>query len=221
METDEKRLQKVSIGIGMMLASIVVLFLYFVSFLVSPLTASFGSAALTKAVIMIQLRFALPIVVTSTLLGVAGPCLCLAAPRDVKGTGYLLVSVGLNALDLLVIALGMLATLPGWLTGIASSFLPFVSIPFFVLFVRRIAIYLERHDIRKLARGTLILAGMAAVLAAIPWAIVKLKFDLRPYALVGLGLPAVILIVAVLAFLRYLRMLEYARRGVLARSQIQ
>ena len=153
--------------------------------------------------------------------------------RDVKGTSYLLVSLGLNAVVLLFVGLGRFATLPQWLASIAfllpyASFLlllPYVSFLTFVLFVRRIGVYFERRDILHLTEDVLNFAGIAAVLVALPWMIVK--FHLNPIPIdeggqgvvfifsVSLGWTVTILICVVLSFLRYVRMLELARRATL------
>jgi hypothetical protein len=220
MQTEEKRFRKVSVGIGLMIASVVVFALYVFSFLLLPLSASIGSADFSRAVIMFLSRFLWPIMLTSTLLGIAGPSMCLASPREVKGTGYLLVSMLFSVLGLTVDVIGMLAILPGWLT-IATYLLPFGSSVFFILFVGRLAIYLDKYDIRKLAFGTLMLAGVAAILGAVQWAfLVKLDSDFASNAMVVLlVLPVAIQVFVVLAYLRYLRLLGYARRATLARSK--
>jgi hypothetical protein len=209
-----------------MRVAVIILILFAVSFLVPALAERIGNVALANAILMIQTRFALQILMTSSLLHVAGPCLCLAAPRDVKGTGYLLSLIGLNALTMLAGALGMFVTLPEWLSDM-NYFVPYVSILIFVLFVRRVAIYLERQDIRRLARGTLIMAGIAVLLYAIQWTLVF--FNVYSYSDTSLASDAAfharlvhsasIAFFAGLAFLCYLRMLQYARRATFTSSQ--
>jgi hypothetical protein len=203
----------------MMRVSVIILFLFVFSFLAMPLTANIGNAALTEAIFMIQLRFAMPIMITASLLGVVGPCLCLAAPREVKGTGYLLIPIGLNALTMLVSALGIFVTLPEWMSGM-DYFVPYVSILIFVLFVRRVAIYLERQDIRRLVRRTLVMAGIAVLLTAMQFVLLFFNFYSGANTVAcGLVLTGSIVVFAGLSFLFYLRMLEYARRATFTSSQ--
>ena len=133
-----------------MIVSVVILFPWIVCWIASPWTISPDSPLPTNPINVIQPYFALPILMTSTLFGMVGAWLCLAAACDVKGNNYLVVTIGLNALGLALSTLGMFDMLVGWSRNLAS-FLPCVAATAFIPFARRIAIHLQRRDICQLA----------------------------------------------------------------------
>jgi hypothetical protein len=202
-----------------MLASVIVLLIFGLSFVLLPLSLSFGMPKFTQMMLMIQIYLTIPVLLTTYTLGIIGPVLCLSAPREVRGTSYLIFSIFINGVSLAFTGLSMLITVPAWLS-FCSLFLPLASILFFVLFLGRLATFLNVPALNKLIRSTLILAGSSVILSLSTTPATKFLADIDPSgAVVKIGFPILSLVLGLFAFVRYLTLLEGSRRASLARSR--
>lgn len=202
-----------------MLASVIVLLIFGLSFALLPLSLSFGMQKFTQMILVIQIYLTIPVLLTTYTLGIIGPVLCLSAPREVRGTSYLIFSIFISGVSVVFTGLGMLITVPGWLSY-CSLFLPLASILFFVLFLGRLATFLNVPALNKLIRSTLILAGISITLSLSTTPATKILADIDPSgSLVRIGFPILSLILGLFAFARYLMLLDGVRRASLARSR--
>jgi len=97
-------------------------------------------------------------------LSIAGFLLCLTGRRAVKGTVYLFISISTSASPLFLAVLTMLMQIPTWVT-VAACLSPLPSTFFYVLFLRRVAKYLERGDLRGLAGSMMFPATLSLIFA--------------------------------------------------------
>jgi len=97
-------------------------------------------------------------------LSIAGFLLCLTGRRAVKGTVYLFISISTSASPLFLAGLTMLMQIPTWVT-VAACLSPLPSTFFYVLFLRRVAKYLEREDLRGLAGSMMFPATLSLIFA--------------------------------------------------------
>ena len=218
MNSQKDQLNKVAIGIGMMLVAMVLLIALFFGFS--------GAAVLFVSAIPLVALAAIPIGATAMLLGIIGPCLCLAAPQQAKATEFILLTVVGNGLAILIFPLGLVVTLPWWLLLI-GRLLPFVASVVFILFLKRLALYLERPDIAKLAVQSLVWGAVAIVLGV--GFVLTLGLNISVVVHVNdayfLTIPDTLAVFCVaalsglFAFLRYLRTLVYTRRAILTSIQ--
>jgi hypothetical protein len=187
---------------------------------------NFGLAEVTKVLLLVQMYLAMPIMLTSFLLGIIAPAFCLSAPREIRGTGYLLLSIIFNFLSIVFTGVSALVTIPSWLS-FSSQLLPLGSAFFFILFLGLLIDYLEIPAMKKLIRGIFIFAIMCIVfrgLSTLPDSLTSFLLIIDPSGHIvsmvsNLVLPILILVFGVLALLRYLRLLEGTRRASLARSR--
>lgn len=207
METDQKRFSKIANGIGMILAATVVLFVWFLSVLLLPVSTGFGIGA--AKVVMVLFSLTVPILMTVFLLSIAGPCLCLATPREARSTGWILATVILSALGLLFSVLPFVIRIPAVLSFV-GGFLPFLSQVTFILYLRKLSHYLNRDDLVKLTTNILIFA-ILSLLILIGSSVIG-----RGAALLGALGSALF---GLLAFLHYLRLLQYTRAAATKKAQ--
>jgi hypothetical protein len=161
-------LHRVSIGIGMMLASIMLVFIYVIAWmLILPMSRSLGATSVALPLIRFQLSVGASVFLTSAILGAIVPWMCLSARQETRSTISILLSILTGVLSVFVMAVQMVADVPG-LVDRLTVFLPPVSIFFFMLFLVRLARYLEREDIIKLVKTSLAFGGVALVFAAMP-----------------------------------------------------
>jgi hypothetical protein len=197
---------KASTGIAIVFMGNVIAVLWLLSVEVLPLAASnglwLGGPASTMRWVMMLILYTIPILTTCGLLGIAGPVLCLAVPREAKANHYLYLSIAPCILFVINTVVSMLIAIPAWMSA-AFNWALFLSIPSFVLFLGRLASHLGKEDIRNLAKSTLIYAFAAAVLNGVAHTGLKGPVFLFAGALAAL-----------LSYLRYLRLLQYSVRAV-------
>jgi hypothetical protein len=98
------------------------------------------------------------------LLNITGCLLCLTARRVVKGTVYLFISIVTSTSLLFIVGLVILLRVPASASVAAClSLLP--STLFFIMFLRRIAVYLKRADLRVLAGSMIFPAALGLIFA--------------------------------------------------------
>jgi hypothetical protein len=203
MESEQSRYSKVGIGLGMLLASTLVVLLWILALLLLPL-ASYLGPTLTSILFAILFTFALPILATSSLLMIAGPCLCLATPREARATGWIMLTVALATLNILVYLLPFLGPVSPLLSK-AGLLLPFAAQFSLTMFLRKLSQFLRRPDLVSLATSTLSLGAIAVVLAILTrWS---------PLLAVG------VLLFGLLAYLRQLRLLTQLRTAILEKAR--
>jgi hypothetical protein len=95
-------------------------------------------------------------------LSIAGALLCLTGRRAVKGTVYLFISISTSTSPLFLAVLTMLMRVPTWVT-VAACLSPLPSTFFYILFLRRVAEYLERGDLRRLAGSMMFPATLSLI----------------------------------------------------------
>ena len=193
---------KASTGIAIVFMGNVIALLWLLSVLALPLTASNGGMASIVRWMMMPILYTIPILTTCGLLGIAGPVLCLAVPREAKANHYLYISIAPCILFVINTVLSMLIAIPAW-TSAAFHWALLLSIPSFVLFLGRLASHFGKEDIRNLARSTLIYAFAAAVLNGVAHTGLKGPVFLFAGALAAL-----------LSYLRYFRLLQYSVHAV-------
>ena len=156
---------------------------------------------------------AVPIYITSTILSLIGPCMCLGAPRESRAAAYVLSSILLSGLAL---ALHLAALLIPALKVVA--FIPLllqVVVPhLFILFCQQMGMYLQRPEIVAQAEAALRLGIIAAGLLLVA---VILSFvvsnDIREIVSAIAGL--CIFILLILELLRYMTLLWITRSAIL------
>lgn len=221
MATSDKRLRKVSTGIALLVAANVLLMLLVAGFVLLTMSGFLGLGILTERLLFFSAALVPPGFAIPMLLWIVGQCLCLATPREAKGTGYLLTSILLTVVSFVTVPLPRFVPVPLVLSAALSS-LPIVSTFFLLRFIGRLTNYLERPDLQKLCRSTLILWVSSFVtflaMAASQSALVALG-DIGMYVTVILRL--LIAILCVISYISYLRLLELTRRATLARSHAE
>jgi hypothetical protein len=116
----------------------------------TPKSSLLDSALIVGGMIAIGLVF------LHTVLGIAGSLLCLWVPRESKAQGFMIASM---VLDLSGLGVGLLVTLAG-LPPVISGPLGLVAWILFMLYLRKLAFYLNANDCADLARG-IIFQGVA------------------------------------------------------------
>jgi hypothetical protein len=221
MQSHERGMNLIAIGIGMMLAAVILTAILLIALLGIMLLPALGVnvAGLMRALVFV-ISFSLPIAVTASILSVVGPTLCLAAPREARVTELLLGANACNAIVLVLQVLPRFLTLPTWLAQ--TWFLFYVSgVLLFTLFLKRLSKYLGAADNFKLAVSTLrlgIFAFAAAAATVICSEVLRTGGSPIPGmsgAMILLGLLLLCTITAAIFGLRYLRLLTRTRRRVL------
>lgn len=203
IETDQTRYTKVANGIGMSLASVLVLLIWLLAFLTMPLVGNFGPG-IARIVLFIMTTLAVPILVTSLLLNLAGPCLCLATPREARATGWILLAIVLAVLGLLHAAAPLVARVHPLVISLAPI-LTFATQASMTFFLRKLSKFLNRPDLVSLATSTLVLGALAFLAVWLSGRVPFIEFGLLVFGL--------------LAFLRQLRLLQYVRTAVLEKAR--
>lgn len=221
MQTIEKRLRKVSIGIGLILTSNLVLMAYILSFCLPIISGILGNRELARGLTSAHAALGFTLTAIMTVLGIAGACLCLAAPREVKGTGYLLIAIALSVTSLAAGPLILFLTLPAWISSILLI-LPYISGIFVLLFGRRLATFLGRQDLSDLGSNILLLAA-GGIATSIAFVMLQLQINQLDGLgmMITLGAYPTILCLAALAYLRYLRFLKSTRQATLAHAKTE
>ena len=99
-------------------------------------------------------------------LSIVGFLFCLTGRRAVKGTVYLCISISTSTSPLFLAVLTIMAMLvPTWVT-VAAYLSPLPSTFFYVLFLGRVAKYLERKDLRELGGSMMFPAALSLIFAA-------------------------------------------------------
>jgi hypothetical protein len=203
MESEQSRYSKVGIGLGMMLASTLVLLVWLLALLLLPLALNLGPRV-TMILFAILVTFALPILATSSLLMIAGPCLCLATPREARATGWIMLTVALSTINLLVYLLSFLGPVSP-LVSKAGFLLPFAAQFSLTVFLSKLSQFLRRPDLVLLATSTLRLGAITVVLLILSrW---------LPLLALAVALPGL------LAPLRQLRLLTKVRTAILEKAR--
>jgi hypothetical protein len=226
MPTHDAQFKRIALGIGMVLVSTELVAALILAYLGLALLPALGvaSPSVMQGLAWL-LRFTVPILVTAFILQVVGPSLCLAAPREARVSEILLAAVAANALALGAEILSSFWALPVWLGG-ASGLLFLSGNILFVWFLKRLSDHLNHADNSKLAVSTLRLGLIAIVVAMV--VIVTGRLVVRgfapgalPWGTIFLVSMLVLLVIILLAVLRYSRLLVYTRAGVLRFLQEQ
>jgi hypothetical protein len=151
-----------------------------------------------------------PLLLTSYVLGLIGPALCLAAPAESRSNELIFLVVLLQFAFLITMVLNYFGQVPLLVLQIMGLGV-FVSQFIFLLFLKRLAEYLDRKDLTKLVMSALTL-GVIAILCAVVSRLKTVEAAINPFIhlLITLAFP----LTTVLAILRYYRSIRYMRRAI-------
>ena len=204
-QSQRNDLRRVSHGIGMMTASILLLALFQLAslFSIGLMTLKIESSVMFFVWV---LRLALPIGITSRVLSLIGLVLCLATPREARASGVILLSVTVIAIALILniltaLNIGEVSTHALNIARAANL----IALVAFLYYLNLIGRFLGEERVSSNVRRC-VGYGVAAISALLSvWLISSYS------RAIALPLAVISSLLAVLAFLKYVGALEQAR----------
>ncbi len=152
--------------------------------------------------------------VALALLMFVGQVFCIAIPAESGAKGLVVTAVALQAIGFLTSLGSLMVPVPasvGAIVSVVNNLAGFVAVAFFVLFLRRVAIYLSQPNIAGRATRTLIVGAIAGVLLTAGSALVIA----RPDTAVVLAPPLAIAgIAGFVALVMYANTVTYLRKAI-------
>ena len=134
-------------------------FLYIGVLLLIAAVLSFVLAMLAKTTLLLIVSGLL--VIASSLLSMIGRILCLTVPKQVGATALIYIAVGFDIMVLLATVSNMIPAMPNFKN--LSELLSVLGTVVFVIFLRKLATYINSDDLVQLASKILILSGVLVV----------------------------------------------------------
>ncbi len=226
--TPSPSLMKVANGLGMIYAGIVVALLAGIGggILVGVLTAGRNFDAAEFVAIMILVAS-----IVSWILNIVGSLFCLATPEESGAQGMIYASVAAMGINLLITIAMWLKLMPHGANNI-QYLLSLISGVTFLVFLRRLALFIGRQDLAARARSILawciglfiaLVAALAIMVGSAGWAVLDAAARGRAANLgnaaggVAAGglMILIVAIAALITFVRYANLLTYLRKAIL------
>ena len=131
-----------------------------------------------------------------------GPLLCLAVPPETNAKGLIVASVIFQLINTVMVVVSMFSIFP-MMQGIGQLF-GFISAVLFVLFMRRLALFVGRQDLADRARNILILGAITVVVSML--GLFSLIVPAMGMLFLGVGILGIIMFVMYANLVNYLRL---------------
>jgi hypothetical protein len=231
--TPSPSLRKVANGLGMIYAGICLAILSAIGGAILSATSRGNLDTLALIGILLVIAF-----IVSAILNIVGTLFCLATPEESGAKGMIYASAAAMGLSLLISFAIRLHVIPPP-ASIVQMILTFISGVTFLVFLRRLSLFIGRQDLAKKARSILIwcvglvmavIIALALMISSVGMAYVRaLATGQRPQVgrdeLGSTTLPFLILgVVAVAGFITFLRdanLLTYTRKAILSGGATQ
>ncbi|MFO0979318.1 MAG: hypothetical protein U0996_23120 [Planctomycetaceae bacterium] len=209
MATNSKELKLVRIGIGLLLATHVVLAAYIILLFSAPMLVSKVPGFAT--IYFWLLLYGSIIVLVVEVLTAVGQSLVLALPRESRATGMALLALACYAVAIIATGLDYFIRIPQWLST-STGAVSFLGMVLQVLWIRKAAMWRGRPDIASTA-GSSLYYGAGSVVC---WVVVATASRWLPVVgrqneLAGIflfSMPFLLLICVILGYMRFIRSLR-------------
>lgn len=186
---------KVQLGISLVFWGLELTALAILVILVTPFVAARNLA------ILLAVMTGIPIMlVIAGLMSMVGKILCLAVPGEMEGKGVIYVCVAFDLISLLISLAEKVTTVPAILSQWVGFF-PVIGFVLFLIFLRKLAEFIQNNDLAEKAGGLLKL-GIALVVFVLLAFVSAFRF---PIGIFVFGLIAVI--AGLIGLVRYSRLL--------------
>lgn len=219
MVSDKKRLSHVATGLAMMMLAWALDVATLFTFIGMSILPALGYSTFVIKYIVPVMSFSFALLMTTSIISLAGQSFCLFAPSEVKGTQYTLASI-FFVLVHTAVNLAQRFIYLSWLphVGSVALYLSFVTQLFFL---SRLASFLGRKDLQKLSVQSNTFGAISMVLLAFPillGAAISLEIPL-PVMLASALIISVsqlfALVLGALSFLRFMRATLGVRSAIL------
>jgi hypothetical protein len=208
LDTPNESLRKVASGLGLIRTGVILLILTVVLFIVG-IEVIHGNGLGPDAAQTLFLCFRVMLIVTA-VLNLVGSIFCLSTPPESGARGWIFASVAAEVLSMVI----TVAELLGLYVENALLFQQLLGIIAFVTlirFLRKVGLFIQRPDLARRAVDLLILWGVLIGLIVGSTA-------LRDAAIgpeIGLAIAVVMLVLAIVALVKYLTLLSGTKSAIL------
>jgi hypothetical protein len=220
--TPNESLRKVASGLGLIRTGLLLLITAVVLCFVAGLFAGFAGRGAAGMAQMMLIALIVAIIVAQ-ILNLVGSIFCLSTPSETGARGWIVASVVTEVLSMIISLVGLVGIATQELSGV-QQLLGVVACVTFILFLRKLGIFIGRTDLAQRAVNLLILWGV--LFAVVAGSVVMAVADVMPNggpgargALPGGELLIVIvlsmIVIGLVAIVKYLSLLADMKTAIL------
>ncbi len=196
---NQSSMPKVQLGISLVFWGLELMALAILLTLVIPFVIPFMAAKMLPFLMIVIPGLGIMLLIAG-LMSMVGKILCLAAPREMEGKGVIYACVAFELAFLLIGLAEKVTIVPAILSGL-KGFFPIIGFVLFLIFLRKLAEFIQNRELAEKAGGLLKL-GVALVVFVILAFVLAFRFPI--------GTPIVMLITVItgiIGLVRYSRLL--------------
>jgi hypothetical protein len=216
---EKRKLKLVANGIGMSLMSVVLAAGATLAMFTPAVAAQSGLVPAT--IIGVLSKLILPCILTSLVLSILGPTLCIGVPAETRASEWAFAALVCNGLSLVGTIAGRFVSFPVWV-GIASGLVLLLGQVLFAVFIRKLAIFLKRDDVALMIIHAIVavVVGVAALGFGTSQTAFRFVFPTPGLtsAFAQIAFAVIGLLAIVFATMRDLRAMIYMRRELLLKT---
>ncbi len=147
------------------------------------------------------------VVILANIITIVGKVMCLGAPQETGAREFIIAAVVADGLSLLISLAGLFQQLPSYAPQVANL-LSMAGFVLFMLFLKQVAIFIQRDDLAQAAASVLTL-GIILIVTAI---LTGLLAFVAPVLVLITGL--VMLVVGILFVIRYVGLIAKMKDAI-------